>query len=160
MAKGSIYGIFASKDEVLYALVEAAGEAMGRSADVLLADARGEAADLVRDYLGSVLAYRDQYRVYRALVFEAKALGTPAAAEAVARLDRRFETELARMLLAFAERGVIGPCDCEAASVALLEAYSGLVAYRDDAGQPLSGERIKTVIGSLLCGGLLGTGGS
>ena len=103
-----------------------------------------------------IAAYRDQYRVYRALVFEAKALGTPAAAEAVARLDRRFEAELARMLGAFADRGVIAPCDCEAVSVAVLEAYSGLVAHRDAEGRPLSEERITAVMGSLLCGGLLG----
>ena len=156
IAKGSVYRFFATKDEVLYALVEGAGEAMGRSADALLAGAKGGVADIVRDYIGSVLAYRDQYRVYRALVFEAKALGTPAAAEAVARLDRRFEAELARMLAAFAERGVIAPCDCEAVSVAVLEAYSGLVAHRDAEGRPLPEERIKAVMGSLLCGGLLG----
>lgn len=160
IAKGSVYSFFETKDELLNALVEGAGDAMGRSADALIADARGGVADIVRDYVGSVLAYRDQYRVYRALVFEAKALGTPAASEAVARLDRRFEAELARMLRAFEERGVIGPCDCEAASVAVLEAYSGLVAYRDASGQPLSEERIKAVMGSLLCGGLLGAGAS
>ena len=159
MAKGSVYRYFATKDEVLFALVEGAGEAMARSADALLEGdlgASGDAGGIVRGYISSIVDYRDQYRIYRELVFEARALGTTAAAEAVSRLDRRFEEELARMLRAFAERGVIAPCDYEAASVAILGAYSGLVAHRDAAGKGLATGRVEAVMGRMLCGGILG----
>lgn len=156
IAKGSVYNYFATKDEVLYALVEGAGRSMAKSADELIANAQGGVRDIIRGYIAGVLAYRDQYRIYRELVFEARALGTKAAAEAVARLDRRFEEELARIFRAFAERGTIPDCDFEAASVVTLESYAALIAYRDSRGQGLSEDRIEAVMGALLCGGILG----
>ncbi len=158
MAKGSFYLHFQTKDDVLFALVDGAATAMAASADELLADPRADVPGVIQKYLDGIMAYRENYRMYRNLVFEAKTRGTASVVEAVSRLDRRFEEELARMFRAFSESGLIGPCDCETVALVVLEAYSALIERRDRDGNPLSAERVKSCMTALLYGGLISPG--
>jgi len=155
MAKGSFYLHFQTKDDVLYALVDGAANAMAASVDALLADAESNMPAVIQKYLDTMMAYRENYRMYRNLVFEARTRGTPPVVEAVSRLDRRFEEELARVFRAFSERGLLAPCDFETVALVVLEAYSALIERRDPDGNPLSAERIKSAMASLLYGGLV-----
>ena len=155
MGKGTFYLSFATKEEVLFALVEKAGNSWAASADLILASGERRIPLLIRAYLRDILAFRDQYRLYRNLVFEATTLGTAPVVEAIRRLDRKFEEELSRILAVLTERGLIEACDRDVVSAALLAAYSALIERRDGEGEPFSEERVTSAMEAMLTGGLV-----
>lgn len=163
ICKGTVYNYFSTKEDVLFAIVDQAGAGMAALADSFLADARSgryrclvdPVPALVRAFISSVIFRRENYGLYRDLVAEAKAFGSPKVAEAVARLDSRFESEVARILAELAAIGLVGRCECRITACAMIQAYSALIALRDDSGKPLSGEVIADAIGKMLSGGLL-----
>jgi AcrR family transcriptional regulator len=159
IGKGTVYNYFATKEDVLYAIVDRSTQGMSAYIDAFVARALAKAApirDLVGDFLAGVIDWREDFVLYRGLVREAQAFGSPEVASAVSRYDRRFETELARLFRSLAAGGLIPERDADLLAGILIEAYSALLGRRREDGSPLGGGEISDVLAAMLVGGLLG----
>lgn len=158
IGKGTIYLHFRTKDELLLALVDNAGDAMELFTNNFLDRQTGKnqsVKEIFQSYLTEMLQYRTDFLLYRNLIEEAKYVGTPIVIEAMTRIDRRFENELARIIGAFVKEGLISVCDQELVAVIILNTYTFLIERKNSREGEFSEKRFKSIIENLIFGSLI-----
>jgi TetR/AcrR family transcriptional regulator, cholesterol catabolism regulator len=146
---------FAGKEELFYVIAEDASDMMKASASELISAAIPDIVANIQGYMAIIMGYRDDFRAYRALIQEVRATASPDFREKIDANDGIFSRELANMLKGLAQKSLIKECDYEATSVAIIEAYAALVAYRDAEGELLPSWRIRDTLQSFLYGGVM-----
>lgn len=151
---GSLYAHVASKEEVLWAIVE--GAAARFHAEVAPLARGGGAAParlraMARAHVEVITADRDRAVVF---LFQWTALGPERRAE-IAKLRDDYEGYWREVIAAGVEAGELAPVDPKLAATLILSALNGMALwYRADG--PLRPEQIADRYSDLLLGGLLG----
>ena len=141
VSKGSIYSFFTSKEELFDEIMQETISEMQLALQEA-ADTDQSVFESLHRVLFRVLEFREQHELLAKLYNEMKEVGTPAAREAVVRIEDQILFFVERQIQYAIDTGKMKPCDPKVTAFLFLKFYVGLVYEWGQRNTPLDNESI------------------
>ncbi len=153
VGKGTIYTFFKNKDELFQEIVYSMVREMKNSAELVIKP-ENSFYDNVHQALVTLLDYRTDHQLMLKLIQEEKEIGTLAVQEMLNHIEDELIAYVRNKINRAMENGQIKPCDPEIISFILLKVYIALLSDWERKHEPLSSEKIATIMKDYLLNGL------
>ncbi len=153
VGKGTIYTFFKNKDELFSEIVSSMVKEMKSAADQAIQENR-TFSENVHSALIRLLEFRTEHQLMLKLIQEEKEMGTHAVQEKLHYIEDELLAYVKSKIDIAMEKGQIQECDSEIVSFVLLKVYISLVSDWERKHEPLSSEKIATIMRKYLLNGL------
>lgn len=157
VGKGTIYTFFSNKEELFYEIISRLINEMKRVAERAL-NSQQSFSEKIHHILYNVLEFRKEHQLFIKLTQEMKAIGTPEATEAFARV----EAAILNFIKTFIDEGKanneLKPCDSETTAFVILKWYTSIVFDWEQNHQPLEKKQIADLFQLYMMDGLANNG--